>query len=147
MRDAAPYPSDRGYTLRHLKADKARKHLRKLTAAGVGCREVARRTGVRRTTVGAIYRGAKLRIRGNTERKILSVTCLDAAGGALVNAALSWKLINDLLAGGFTRTRIAFELGSKAKQPALQIGRTRCRARSARQVRALWRKYMTAAGE
>jgi len=47
------------------------------------------------------------------------------------------------LANGFTRTRIAAELGSTAKRPALQLRRDKILQSSADQVREVYDRLMT----
>lgn len=68
---------------------------------------------------------------------VLEVWPADAADGAYVDARATWRLIDDLLAHGWTRTRIARALGSTARTPALQLGRDRVTAAHARAVAAL----------
>jgi hypothetical protein len=47
-----------------------------------------------------------------------------------------------MLANGFTRTRIAAELGSTAKRPALQLKRDKIKQSNADQVREVYDRLM-----
>lgn len=51
----------------------------------------------------------------------------------------TWERIEWLLAEGFSKARIARELGMK--RPALQLNRHRVTVRNAAKVEALWRRY------
>lgn len=73
-----------------------------------------------------------LRIRGRTERRLLAVTSACRADHAYVSAKRSWQYINALLEEGFTKGRIASELG---------ISKTRVTAVTAHRVARLYRKY------
>jgi hypothetical protein len=101
----------------------AREHLLWLSANNVGSRAVSRQTGIGRTAIERIRRGEITRSRPETIEKIMSVGTHKRAGGALVDAAPTWRLIDDMLRYGFTKTYIAARLGSTAKRPALQIKR------------------------
>lgn len=126
----------------------ARAHLVRLSHAGIGRRQVMALTGVGDTVLHEVKIGKKLRIRKRTERLILGVMDIDAnkAGSTLIDAAGTWRLLDKLLVEGFTKTRLAAELGYQGNPPALQISRDRVTVTNSRKVRALWRKYMTGAG-
>jgi len=99
----------------------ARKHLLALSKAGVGRRSVQAATDIADSILAEIRSGKRKQIRARTERKILAVT-RDARGDAsLVPAGPTWKLIDALLKDGFTKARIAKEIGRKS--PALQLNR------------------------
>lgn len=121
-------------------ATPARTHLRRLSRKGIGYKTTADAASVARSVVAKIVAGTKLRIRASTARRILKTTVAARADGSPVAAAPTWRLINELLEEGFTKARIARELGSKT--PALQIRRGFVRARTALLVEKLWRKYM-----
>lgn len=125
----------------NVSTDAAREHILALSADGIGYKTVAKLSGVSKTIIFQIRSGSKRLIWARTERKILAVTGAgDHAGAALVDAEETWRLIDELIEEGFTKARISRELGHKTR--ALQIGKTQCLARTARAVRALWRKYM-----
>ena len=123
-------------------ADRARKHIEELSRQGVGRRTLSARCGVGDTVIQQIKSGRKTQIRARTERKILEIAPIHQKGSTLVDATEAWSMINQLLIEGFTKTRIAAELGYKGNPPALQLNRDRITAENARKVRALYRKYM-----
>lgn len=112
----------------------AREHLAWLASVGVGKRTVSERSGVALSAIEKIRRGTVTRSRPDTIAKILAVGRSAARGAALVDAEPTRRLIDDLLAHGWTRTAIARELGSQAKRPSLQIRGTRVTAETARRV-------------
>jgi len=130
-----------------------RRHLRRLQDAGIGLRQVSRLTGVSRTRLtetmtGRSYTADRPQVRAlyyRTAKRILGVPIdpTRAAPGAYIDATETWRLLEEMLAAGATKKRIAKELGSKAKTPALQLGRDRVSARQAAAVRrlhdAFWR--------
>ena len=72
-----------------------------------------------------IVSGVRKQVRHDTEQRILAVTAQSAIGdGTLVSAADSWRLLDRLLARGYTRGQLASFLGYKTK--ALQIKRGGC---------------------
>jgi len=103
-------------------ASRARAHLVKLAAAGVGLRAVADVARASRSSLQAIKAGTKKRILRSTADRILAVDALAAAGdGTLVDGAWTRRLIALLLEQGFTRYALAARLGSTSKTPALQL--------------------------
>jgi hypothetical protein len=119
-------------------AAKARAHIKALSAQGVGRRSVGAACDVADTVLSDIISGRKINIRAATERAILAVTA-DAAGDrALVSAKATWKLLDQLIADGYTRGDLAARLGSKAKTPALQLKRDFVTVRSAYLVERLF---------
>lgn len=124
-----------------VSADAARKHLVKLSKKGIGRRAVAAASDVGETVLCDIRRGTKRNIRARTERRILSVTEGAASDRALIDAGPTWKLINQLLAVGFTKTRLAHELGRKT--PALQLNKHKITARNAYAVERMHIRLMS----
>jgi hypothetical protein len=129
----------------YVPAGKARRHLKELAEYGIGLKTVAKVSGVPHGALSKLIygdparrRGPSKRIRPETERRILSVSLEDAAGAAKVPAGPTWRLLDDLIARGFTRTWIAGQLG--ADSPSLQISRVRVRATTARKVAELHRR-------
>ena len=120
-------------------AGPARAHLRKLARHGVGKRIVHAVSDVSLSVIDAVRAGRKTRIRARTERKILAVTSAARGDAALIPAGPTWERIGWLLDEGFTKGRIALELGRKT--PALQIKKHRVTVRTAAQVEALCRRY------
>lgn len=116
-------------------------HMLALSEKGIGYRRLAELSGVGNSTLLEIRTGRRSHIRARNARRVLAVTGIgDHASCALVDATETWRLIGQLIDEGFTKGRIAAELGYKTR--ALQIGRKRCCAKSAKAVRALWRRYM-----
>ena len=136
--------------LPYVSAQPAREHLAALSAAGMGLRTVARISGVSHGALSKIVygepglgRAPSARIRPDTLRRILTVRVSHAGGGQRVQAAGTWRLIDELVAAGYSRSFLARALGSKAGRPTLQIGRTRVRASTARSVEDLHRRLMS----
>jgi hypothetical protein len=121
-----------------VSAEKARAHIEQLSLAGVGYRQVADASGVPISIVQGIKRGNRTRCRALTERAILAVTPQATADGALVDARPTWKLLNELVRTGYTKSKLAAELGLQA--PALQIGRRQCTLRNAYDVQRLYER-------
>lgn len=122
-----------------IDAARARRHLARLSAAGVGRRTVADVAGVAQSIIAKIRAGRKMKIRRATERALLAVSIAAARGGTLVDAAPTWRHVAWLLSEGFTRGEIARRLGHK--RAALQIGRARVTRATAAAVQRLWRAY------
>jgi hypothetical protein len=116
-------------------ADRARKHLRKLSRAGVGRHSVSAATDLSDSILWEIRRGARLHIRARTERKILAVTPAQRADHSYVPAGKLWRLIGELLEEGYTKAALARELGYRTR--AIQFRRDRVTARNERKVIAL----------
>jgi transcriptional regulator with XRE-family HTH domain len=132
---------DRGEeTLRDCSA--AREHLLWLRSKGVGLRAVAAATGIARHTVWKIARGQTRRSKHETIERIMAVGTHLRAPGGFVDAAPTWRLIDEMLAEGFTKELIATELGSTAKRPALQISRDQVMQKTADNVREVYDRLM-----
>jgi hypothetical protein len=121
-------------------AKKARQHLLALRKKGVGRDAVRAASDVACSVIQQIARGEKTRIRARTERKILAVTPACREDGALVSAKPTWRLVALLLDEGFTKLRIARELGQKGN--GLQLGKKMITVRNAARVERLFNKYM-----
>jgi hypothetical protein len=120
-------------------AASARRHILALSRMGVGRRMVAAASDVAESVIADIRTKRKLRIRARTERRILAVTPAYRGDAALVPAKRTWERIEWLLDEGFTKSRIALELGRKTR--ALQLNREWVTARNAAAVEALVRRY------
>lgn len=145
LRHAQTRP-DGDWTPAYRDASEAREHLLWLSTVGVGKRTVHARTRIAISTIDRIRSGEIERCRPATIAKILAVNGADAVNGARVPSGPTSKLVDELLREGFTRTRIARELGSKAKTPALQISRSGwVSARNARKVREVHARLMARA--
>lgn len=125
-----------------VSAARARRHLERLSRAGVGRRTVADIARVAVSSLQEIKMGRARRIRAELERRILSVTKEASNEMTLVDAAMTRKRIAWLIEQGFTREELARRLGSEAETPALQIAkRETVRASTALAVERLWRSY------
>ena len=122
-------------------ATKARAHLKKLSRQGVGRRAVQAATDIADSILLKIRNGERRQIRARTERKILAVNKAVAGDRSLVSAAATWRLINDLLAEGYTKTFIARRMGYKSH--ALQVGKERCTVRMAADIQKIHRELTT----
>jgi hypothetical protein len=120
-------------------ASRARTHMRQLSRIGVGRNSVAAAADVSRTILAHIRSGRRRKIRASTERKILAVDAQARADGALVPAGPTWRLLDNLIESGYTKTQIAAWLGSRTKFPALHFPRTWIEARTASNVERLVR--------
>ncbi len=123
-----------------VESARARDHLRWLSKKGVGRRSVAAASDVSETVLSDIRSGRKRKIRARTERLILAVTVEAAGDRSLVKADKTWKLINELLEAGFTKSRIAAELGMAT--PALQLNKNRVTLRNAHEIRKIHARLM-----
>ena len=116
-------------------AEKAKLHMARLTALGVGRRAIAYASDVAETVLMDVRSGRKTKIRALTERRILAVTPEMALDHALIPAAPTWALVDALLKAGFTKCRIAQGIGQN--NGALQLGRTQVTVRNAYLVQKL----------
>ncbi len=135
--------------LPYVSAEPARAHLQALADAGVGLKTVASLSGVSHGSLSKIVYGQPLkgrppsrRIRPETLGSILAVTTAQAGGGQRVDAADTWRRLDELVAAGYTREFLARALGSRAAQPRLQVGRVRVRASTAQAVEELHRRLL-----
>lgn len=119
-------------------AAKARAHLKSLSAQGVGRRSVHAASDVADTVLQDIAAGRKANIRAATERAILAVTRAAAGDGALIAGKATWKMLDQLIADGYTKKALANRMGYKS--PALQLKRDFVTVRSAYLVEWLYQK-------
>lgn len=119
------------------------RHLRSLARAGVGVRPISDAAKVAGSTIRKVLAGQRLHLREATARRLLAVTADVIADGALVPAGPTWKLLDELIDEGFTRTDLARRLGSKGRRPTLQIRRDRVEAATAAKVERLHRQLTT----
>lgn len=93
----------------------ARDHIAVLRAAGVGRREIARRSGVGVTVVnrlaGVDRNKPAARVRPETLAAILSVTIDDRAPGSVLDATGTRRRLQALVAIGWTQTELANRTG------------------------------------
>lgn len=119
-------------------AEPVRLHIRALRRKGIGTRTIAEYSEIGRTCIGQIASGKKTKVRKKTADAILAVDRTCVRDGNLVPAGRTWTLIKWMLEEGFTKKRIARELGSST--PALQIKERRVTARTAVKVERFYRR-------
>jgi Zn ribbon nucleic-acid-binding protein len=122
-------------------ATRLRAHLDRLSAKGIGRRTVAEVAGVSETSLSEVRVGKQLRVRAETERRVLAVTADAYSEGHRIDAAKTWKQLDWLMLQGFTKTELARRLGSKGKTPALQVRRRHVNARTAQKVQRLYKEH------
>lgn len=115
---------------------RARNHLFKLSAQGVGRRAVQASTDIGGTIIQKIYSGEKKKIRAKTEEKILRVTLQQSSLGSYVDAQPAWALLNILLVKGYSKTQLANLLGGKSL--ALQVNNVKILLRTEVKVKKLF---------
>lgn len=130
-----------GETTNLVSAEPVRQHLLKLRDAGVGRRQVERLTGLGESCVYDIARGETKRVRPETADLILAVSENELAPSSLVDAAPTWKLVDEMVRKGIRKYRIAHALGNK--RPALQLGKTRITKRQADAIEQLYEDWMS----
>lgn len=124
----------RGESGHIVSAERARAHLAWLSRRGVGHKTAADAAKVAASIVAKIVYGQRLNIRAHTEARILGVTVAAAADRAYIDGTETLRRIGELLAWGYTKTRIASEvLGRPAR--SLQIKPGRVTVRNAERVR------------
>jgi len=125
-----------------IPAGKARRRILALSRKNVGRRAIAVASDVGETIVHEIKTGKRQQIRARTERRILSVTIADARDHALVPARRTWQLLHQLRKEGYTKVRLARELGYQAKngRPSIQFRKNFVLVRSAWRVARMFRQ-------
>jgi hypothetical protein len=126
----------------YVDAGPVREHVRWLADCGVGIKTISKLSGVAHGTLWKLVYGDRARgmapsrrVRPATAEKVMAVMPHHAAGGQKVPAGPTWRLLEELIARGWSRSELARRLGCET--PALQIHRTRVRASTARAVEAL----------
>jgi hypothetical protein len=123
-----------------IDATETREHIQWLRKVGIGRRQIHATSGVALSTIQKIGSGQLLKIRPKTADRILAVGRHRAAGGTLIDAKPTWRLINDLLKHGCTRAQIARHINHNAR--ALQISKTKIRRSTAEAVQQLHDQIM-----
>lgn len=130
----------------YVDAQRARDHVRVLSAAGIGWRRTAALAGVSTGSMSKLLHGgpggrpATRRIRPETERKILAVQPgPDAlAACALVDAAGTHRRLQALVACGHSQAQLAARLGVLRSNFGTTMASRRVTAATARAVAALY---------
>jgi hypothetical protein len=126
----------------YVDAEPTREHVQWLATCGVGIKTVAKLSGVPHGSLSKLMYGDRARgmapsrrVRPVTASRILAVMPNHAAGAQQISAAPTWRLLDDLIGRGWSRSELARRLGFKT--PALQISRRAVRASTARKVERL----------
>lgn len=120
-------------------ADRAKIHLKLLEKAGVGYRQVARKSGLTPRAILRIRHGEVATIRRLTEQRILHVPPQRALG-SLVRPRMAWRQLASLLAEGFTLTDLGRRLGLRG--PWRRRRTDWIRVQTAVRLRALHRAHI-----
>lgn len=126
--------------VKYVDATEAREHLRWLQSFGVGSRVVAERTGLGRTAVLEIRAGITQRVMVDTEAKILGLYRDTRHRAMIVDAGITWKRIGWLQKQGWSKARIARELGCRTN--ALQLRKDRVTYATEQRVEQLVRRVL-----
>ena len=138
------YESDRAQARRNgdwnglVPADKARRHMLKLSRQGIGRRAVSIAADVSVTMISEIRSKKKKNIRARSERRILAVTSADARDRSFVPARRTWKLLRMLQTEGYSSQFLARRLGYA--RPYIQFQKDRVLVRTAFRVERLYRQ-------
>ena len=119
---------------------RAREHLLQLRRKRIGLNAISATTDVSKTQLYNLRSGKQTQLRAMTERRILACTAAAArSDGHRVPAGPTWKLIEQLLEEGYTKTRIANEMGLRS----IQLAKTTITARSAHRFAVVYRRLTT----
>lgn len=127
---------DEGDRRNLVSASRARAYVQRLQSRGIGHKAVADAASITHSNMWKIVSGRREFIRADTERRILAVDGSCVADGARIAAHQTWKLIDELLDGGWTKSQLARLLGMQT--PSLQINRKKVRAITASKVQRLY---------
>lgn len=93
-------------------AKRARRHLKKLSNAGVGYKAVSAACDIGATTLAEVIAGRVPKIRAQTEKKILEVDAGARADQSLISSKKTWGLIKEMMqVDGVTARWISEQLG------------------------------------
>lgn len=125
---------------------KVRRHLRKLSAKGIGRRAVAAACDVSATIIFEVESGRKKKIRAKTAQRLLAVDEGARADGSLVPGAKTYALLQGLFDRGFTLRWVTAALGASGTSApvtqSMKRGREFITARSAADVERLHRRVV-----
>lgn len=126
---------------RFVDAGETREHLLWLRSFGCGLRTVATMTGIGRTALQQIASGETKRVHTDTANRILCMFRDTRNNAMIVDADNTWKRITWLQKQGWSKARIASELGYQSR--GLQISPDRIRRRTEKRVEDLVRRVLT----
>jgi len=122
-----------------VSAERAKAHLAWLSSRGIGRKTAADAAKVAASVVSLIVDGHRLKIRAQTERRILAVTEAAAADRARIDGTETLRRLAELVACGYTKSRIASEIIGRPVR-GLQIRASRVTARTAERVRVVYER-------
>lgn len=125
----------------------ARAHVEELRSGGMGLKQIARLSGLAHGTLSKLIYGdsgrsmaPSKRVRRSTESALFDVA---SSAGSRRPAGPTWALVDEMVAAGAPKSRIAEQLGQVGQ--GLQLGRRFVSARNAEAVAELYRRW--SAGE
>lgn len=122
-----------------IPAEPVRKHLAKLSRQGVGYKSVSAASDVGETLLMRVMHG-KTTIRADLAHRVLQVDKTAASDRSVISAKATWKMIDELVENGMTKTEIAAQLGYKGR--ALQMRKDRVLAKTEHRVKKLYNSIM-----
>lgn len=125
-----------------VSARKTRRHLRRLSKNGVGIRSVAEILERAPWHLRNIRAGKIAKVTSQMERKVLSVPLNAHADNALVPAAKTARLVNELRTEGFTYVQLALKFEMCPKAVMRLRRKVNVRARTAMKVEKFFNRCM-----
>jgi hypothetical protein len=129
----------------YIAAGPARAHIEMLAQHGIGLKTIAKTTGISHGGLTKLMRGnyngrgPSKRIRKSTADAILAMhPGYDQRGGTRVDAGPVWKMVEELIAAGVPKVRVAERIGQST---ALQLGREYVTRRNAAAIKAMYDEY------
>lgn len=127
----------------YVPADEAREHLLALRKMGIGPVTVAKVSGVPNGSITKILYGSKTsppsrQVKRSTAERILAVNASRVDGYVRIPAGPTWRLLDDLLTQGYTKSYIA-QLLTGEHADSIQISKKTVRAETARKVERIHR--------
>lgn len=131
----------------YVPADAARAHVLELRAQGLGLKRIARASGVPHGALSKLIYGdpsrrqkPSLRIRRETERRLLAVTASIETLGARVgvDATGTHRRLQALVAAGWSQSQLAVRLGMNRSNFGTMLQRNKVGSCTVRAVRALY---------
>jgi hypothetical protein len=115
-----------------------RQHIINLSRQGVGARAISAASGYPTRYVRDIKHRRRERITAKVARRILAVDASCANDHAAVPSGVTWNLLQELVADGWTEKELAIAMGCKSRKPRIYIGINSTSARTAMKVRRLY---------
>lgn len=128
---------------RKVSATRARNHLLKLAAEGVGSKAAADASDITRFTIVRIRSARTTLIRRRTSEAILKLTKEAVADRGLIRRERLDEILSELLEEGFTKAEIKRRMGYKGAALPFMAGE-RIQARSLMRIEKFHRKVMAA---